>query len=274
MWMAAPEGFAVSNRFPGFEVPDIYSSILLSEIPASLADVLSRVEREQLGSQALTEQQREQVSIDGYSGVLILADQQVDEAWFQKWILILGDENRSLTAVGSYPDALASRLSTPVRASLETISWRPDSAEQSPGFQVTETDRLKVVSRSASAVVLASAGAELSAASTDARVVVTRARMPVTIDNLEDFALARLLQTQGLADLSNLESAPVTVGMLPGWELIADARLAESDTPITIYQALVVRENSYFLVMAISAQSEFDSWIDEFFDVPFGLFFD
>jgi hypothetical protein len=134
-----------------------------------------------------------------------------------------------------------------VLASARLAAQRAEPAELP--FRVDEAPPLRIVRSGRDSIVLS------DPAPVNGRVapllVVGASRAPVDTDDLAGFARARLEETAQIDDVAVDSEAPRALGALPGLELAARARDAESRRAVRVHQILAVEGTRYYLVQGI-----------------------
>jgi hypothetical protein len=266
-----PPGFVVSKRFPGFENTDNGGSIvLLSLPPQAYPDIEKSMTAEAFKAQGITEEKRENVTLPGGKGVLVIGSEQENGQKFRKW-MFLGSVPAAIAiaavripdaALPAYPDDVikTSLLTMTARASVpieEQLSLIP--------FKLSEMSGLRPVR------VLGGAGIFLTDGPKDAPEVAEQPVFIVSIgqggpEQTEERAnFARNLFT-GLADFKDVRIVSGDMlrlggGSMPTHELQAEAKDARTDTPMKIVQWVRFGPGAFVRMIGIARA---DLWSKEF----------
>ena len=266
-----PPGFTTSKRFPGFENSDNGASIvLLSLPPQAYADIEKSMTAEAFKAQGITEEKRENLTLPGGKGVLVIGSEQENGQKFRKW-MFLGSVPAAIaiaavripnSALKAYPDDVikASLLTMTARASVpieEQLSLIP--------FQLREMSGLRPVR------VMGGAGIFLTDGPKDAPGVSEQPVFVVTIgqggpEQTEERAnFARNMFT-GLADFKDIRIVSGDMlrlggGSMPTHELQAEAKDAKTDTPMKIVQWVRFGPGAFVRMIGIARA---DSWSKDF----------
>lgn len=124
--LVAPGAMKPSERFRGFEDPATGAAILILEVPPrAYPDVEKQMTPEALKKQGMTEEKRENVTLNAGKGMLITGEQVVDAKKLRKWIFLAsGAEVGALIAVQVPDEAKAKYPDADVRAALMSVSLR------------------------------------------------------------------------------------------------------------------------------------------------------
>jgi hypothetical protein len=266
-----PPGFTTSKRFPGFENSDNGASIvLLSLPPQAYADIEKSMTTEAFKAQGITEEKRENLTLPGGKGVLVIGSEQENGQKFRKW-MFLGSVPAAIAiaavripdgALKTYPDDVikASLLTMTARASVpieEQLSLIP--------FQLREMSGLRPVR------VMGGQGIFLTDGPKDAPAVAEQPVFVVSIgqggpEQTEERAnFARNMFT-GFADFKDIRIVSGDMlrlggGSMPTHELQAEAKDAKTDTPMKIVQWVRFGPGAFVRMIGIARA---DSWSKDF----------
>jgi hypothetical protein len=255
--LSPPPGFVAAKQFAGFMSPTTNASIVVSELdgPFSLIE-RQAVTPEGLSSQGMSLLKREDIEIDGQRAILLQVGQQAHDMSFVKWMLVLGDEQSSVLAVATFPEAKMDSLSEPLKQSLLSAQWdrsvRPDFWE-GISFRIDEVGDFKLAKKAGNNVVL-TRNAEFPLKSTDAPLIVVGASITdtLTIGDRSAFARERLEQTTSFKDYRILEEEDLDVAGLSGRRILAEAKHVRDDTDKFLYFGILYNEGAYYLFLASS----------------------
>ena len=160
--MEPPAGFSPAARFPGFERQDVQASIMVTEMPGPASEMKQGMTKAALASRGMTLIASSPEKIDGKNALLVNVAQTGGGGEFLKWMLVAGDQKRTMMIVGTFPRAADAELGDAIKASLLTVRWSEpaeatDHFEGLP-FRVTSTGSLKVAGRMNNLVILNESG--------------------------------------------------------------------------------------------------------------------
>ena len=251
--LRVPDGFFVSDEFPGLGREADLSSVLVSELAAPLSVTRSGFTAEALAEKGVALHRRSEVEVEGRAGLLLHATQNAGGVTFRKWILLLGDERRSALITATAPLDLEAVHQKALVETLSSARWDP-AQELVPGdglrFTVKEVAPLRIVHSAPNAVVLAdptrTAGPRVAPL-----VVVGSSLGRVQIGDLARFARARLDETVSIEDVEIEAESQRRLDTLPAHEIRARARDVESERAMHVTQLLATDGERYFLLQGI-----------------------
>src|ERR1041385_3527804 len=125
--LVAPASMTPSQAFRGFEDRAASASILILEIPApAFAGVEKQLTPEALKKEGMTEEKRENVTLDGAKGLLLAGTQESDNKKYRKWLLLASwPEGASLVAFQVPEENKSKYPEASVRAALLSVKLRP-----------------------------------------------------------------------------------------------------------------------------------------------------
>ncbi len=118
-----PAGFTRSGHFPGYEKPESAASILISEMSAPLEQVRPTLSIDALAARGIRMLAAEELDVDGYQALLLHLSQTASGEDFEEWMLVLGEGDRSVMLLGTYPAELAGELRDAMKTSLLSVKW-------------------------------------------------------------------------------------------------------------------------------------------------------
>jgi hypothetical protein len=266
-----PPGFVASKRFPGFENADNGGSIVLLTLPPqAYADIEKSMTAEAFKAQGITEEKRENLTLPGGKGVLVIGSEEDQGQKFRKW-MFLGSVPAAIAiaavripdkALSAYPDDVvkSSLLTMTARASVpieEQLSLVP--------FQLREMSGLRPVR------VLGGTGIFLTDGPKDAPGPAEQPVFVVSIgqggpEQTEERAnFARNMFT-GLSDFKDVRIVSGDMlrlggGNMPTHELQAEAKDAKTDTPMRIVQWVRFGPGAFVRMIGVARA---DTWSKDF----------
>ena len=265
--MTPPRGFVPAELFPGFQQVASGSSILVSEIPGPYSGLRSGMTKDGLASRGMTLLSSEPARLGGLDGALISVAQDAKGISFRKWLGLFGDEAETLMIVATFPASAAAALSDPLKRAVLTARWDREAKPkifEGLTFRIDETADLKISRRIANALMLTKDGKPGPVTPSDPLLVVGTSHSAVRIDDIQAFARRRVMQTAQVKDLRNRSEGPMTIDRLPGYEIVASAKDADSGASIVVYQAIVVKDDVYYLVQGLVGAASSEKYVPEF----------
>lgn len=262
-----PEGFTASQRFPGFELAAHGASIVVSEIPATYAELRAGFTREALATGGMKLIGMRDAVVDGSAALLVHVSQSAGGVEFLKWMLLAPDGRESVLVVGAFPRTAPAAFGDAVRAAVLSTSLKPadrvDATEGLP-FGVEPGARLKIARRMGNMLLLNRSGTMTPAAPGDPLYVVGPSLSEVAIGDLQRFAEQRARQTAEISNLHDLIGRRLQVDGLEAYEIVADASDLRSGEPLRFYQVIAPDGAGYFVFQGLVGSAGAAEYLDEF----------
>jgi hypothetical protein len=263
-----PSGHEPGVGFDGYRWPSIDASLIILEFPGPRSEYQKRLDQAGLQEKGVTLLRSEIVHACGDAARLLHLSQDVSGTRYNKWFLTCSDENVTLFLSAMYPASAEDELSEPFRAAVLSAVWNRSlvvdpfakvdwSLEIPPELQLAhETGGLFMYTRDG-VLEQQDVGAPL--------FLVGPSPGTVPIENLNLRASAEA----GFHQLAQLRSAEIvasqarTISGFDAWEVVGRARDARTDLPLSVYFVLLLRGNTYMLVVGM-VDANADAWIERF----------
>jgi hypothetical protein len=266
--IAGPTGFVISKRFPGLVNADALASVMISEIPRAPDQVRNAMTSEELAARGSELLGSEEVSVDGRQAWLYhVAAGSTTDREILRWVLVTGENDSSVVIAATAPRFEASRLGPALRDALLSATWdagRVLGPWDGLGFQVDEGETLKLSDRLPRMVALTKGGHGGAIAPDEPLFLAGSSAAMSAITDLAGYAHQQLRITAELVDITALSETPLTLDGLPAYEIVASATDNRSQTPLRIYQMLVVDGADYFLLQGMVGASNAEVFVAEF----------
>lgn len=262
-----PHGFSAAKDYPGFESVELQSSIVVTESPAPFSATKGGLTTEGLASKGIALVGSKAVTAGGKESLLLRAVQKVGDTVFGKWMLVGGDDTRTVMIVATFPQTAADALSVPVVRSLLTASWGPESASdvfEGLLYRVSPSPRLKIAGRMANALALNETGSMTPSDPDQAIYIVGNSLGKIDVVDLKALSERRARQTDIAKDVRNMVWSTNQLDGLEAYEIVADGTDAKSGKPIKVYQVLASNGSGYFLIQGIVLAERATEMLEEF----------
>lgn len=133
-------------------------------------------------------------------------------------------------------------------------------------FRIHETERLKLAGRVWNMLLLSYNGS-IAPQDPDAAVMTIQPfRADESTLDLETFATQRLMQiaAQQKFEIQDIAGEPIQVNGALGYEIIAASADPVSGIPVVLYQAILLREQAYYVVQGYVGAHQADVYVPEF----------
>jgi hypothetical protein len=262
-----PPGFALAERFPGFGHAASGATLMVTDMPAPVAEVRKGMTAEGLAPRGLKVVSSEVVPRGGGEVLLIAATQQAAGGEVGKWMAIYGDTTHTVIVLATYPSAQASTLAAPLRAAVltaERSAAEPDPFAGLP-FRLTESGNLKIANRIANALVLTEGGARRTLAAGEPLLVAAASLAEVDLSDLGAFAEQRLRQTEQLTGPWKSGGQELEIGGLRAWEIAGEGKDKGNGQPVKIYQLIVADgTRNYVIVQGLVDPARWEELLPQF----------
>ena len=265
-----PPGFSASKQVAGYQQDATGSSIVVTELAGPVSEVTAAMSADGLATQGMRLLDSVETTAAGRSALLIHAAQSKAGVEIEKWMLAVGERNRTVLVIATFPKEGAELLREPLRAAVLSVQWSPQiepvRTEGLP-FAVAQTADLKVSQRVGNTLMLARPGAPVKVDPAAPLLVVGMSRSDIAITDVENFARDRVRRTSEIAEVSAIEGETLRVDGLQAYELRAVARDQQSGAPLRVYQLIVADGTRYFLAQGRVGAERAELFLPQFRDV-------
>ncbi len=262
-----PVGFTRAENFHGFGMPEKKASVMVMRIPGPYEKLSAGFTPEQLKPRGMELQAKEAIQVEGQKGLLLKIAQSAGGMRFLKWMAVFGDAKETFMITAAFPEGEAKALSARLKATV--LSARRSKA----GLADPGADRKFALVGSKKLILTPGLGKELmytkdgvipSKHPDDPLFIASPALSQVTIADPNDFARKRLHAT-AQTEVTHLRShQPVQIAGCSGFESVATAKNTATGNPVLLYQVMLFREGSYFLMQGLAAEKEAETYLPEF----------
>jgi hypothetical protein len=267
--LSPPPGFVPSTRFPGFENPQAKAAILLVELPPeAFAELEKSFTDEALKARGLTVETREPVALQGGRGFMIAGEHAAGGEKRREVVFVVTLSGLTSIVSAQIPEESPAAVSEPaLRDALKSIVVRasiPEAEKLSAlPYRLGELSGFRIVRGGADGTALLTDGPEDSVPAV-AQPFVLIGVAPGETPKPEDrdtFARRVFSSVPGIKEVRILRAEPLRIGNQVGFEILAEAKEANSNTEVTTVQWLRFGGGSYLQMFAIARRSV---WADLF----------
>jgi hypothetical protein len=261
-----PAGFALAENYPGFQNAKSESSIMVTRMPAPVAEIRKAMTKDTLATRGITLVSSEEKTVGGREALLLQVAQSAAGKDYLKWMLVTGDPNETVMIVGTFPKSAGEEVGAAIRTALLSASLAAAPGDPFEGllFRITPAPALKIASRVSNMLLLTESGSPGTAGPGEPVYVIGSSIRPGGSGDLKAFSEARAKQTEQIRDLANLSGREITLGGLAAYELLADAKDVKSGTPIRLYQVIAPDGDGYFIVQGLVGAEKAAAVLPEF----------
>jgi hypothetical protein len=265
--LVPPEGFVLAELFPGFEQESTASSIMVTEIEIPFEMIATGMTKEGMATRGMELLDSEEIKFGEVDGLLFFLTQEEEGVVYRKWLGIFGDDFQTVMSVGTFPVIRADELSAPIREAVLSTVMDPDaeiSMFDGLTFRFQENVELKIANRMSNTLVLTRDGTLETGGPKDPLMIVGSAYREFPIDDVEEFTKDRIMQTDHVEDIGDIEGEAVTIEGSPGYELIATAKDSQTGIPMMLYLLVVARDDTYYLAQGLVGAEAAEKYMPEF----------
>jgi hypothetical protein len=262
-----PDGLEKASSFDGFGHPEIQASVVAVRLAAPYSKAITGFNPEQLSARGWTLLSRLDVKVDDLPGILVHFEQPTVGQVFLKWSLVFGDEQRTTIVTATIPKANAEQLAARLKDAV--LSTRLDRASDvDPGsdlpFTIVSSSKLKLTPLVSKTLAYTRDGVVPLKSPKDPLFIAASSLGEVVAGDKRQFAeraIRQAAQTKGLV-LKSTEA--ITIDGLDGYESLAEATDAQSETPLVVYQAILFDGTSYIVMQGLVGRELRDQYLPEF----------
>lgn len=278
-----PAGMVQSRNFIGFEDPQKNAAILFSTLPAQAYDSLDKsMVPEAMSKNGVTVEKREPIQLAFGKGFLLTGTQTSNSTRYRKWLLVAAANNLTVLVTLQVPDQDPAYPAKAMRDALMTLTLRdsvPDGEQLSlmpftigdtAGFHVAESlpgRAIMLVERDDAAGANSPPDQSNQKKDQSAGGKKTEAKAPPTLKarlfiaavpggpsetgDRTTFARLTFQGIAGIKDVQVQDAEPLRIGNQPGFETLAKAKDAQSDTDVMVVQWLRFGTSGFLQMVGI-----------------------
>jgi len=265
--LRGPQGFSLSPNFPGILREDAGSFVVVNQIPGAFEDVRAQLNKEvQASADGVELLGTENLQVSGMDAFLVQLSQMDGAETMRKWILLFGNDSITVMLAASVPQAWEAELGAGLRQTLLTARYFADRKVDpyyGLGFSMRESTVLEVRAHLPGGVLMTRKGAPTELTPDDPILVVYPTQNP-EVAPLEIFAMQQLTDTEQFIDFANFDEHPVTINGMTGYEIIADAKVAEVNIPVRIFLVALRAGAREMVLEGVVATGAWEQYLPEF----------
>lgn len=263
-----PEGFTRAENFHGFGMPEKKASVMVMRIPGPYEKLSAGFTPEQLKPRGMELQAKEAIQVEGQQGLLLKIAQSAGGERFLKWIAVFGDAKETFMITAAFPEGEAKTLSPRLKATVLSARRSAGGGGVDPGtdrnFSLVGSKKLVLTPGLGKELMYTKDGVIPAKHPDDPLFIASPALSRVTIADPNDFARKRLHSTAKTEVTRLTTHQPVQIAGCRGFESVAAAKNTATGNPVALYQVMLFREGSYFLMQGLAAEKESDTYLPEF----------
>ena len=254
-----PPDFFPSDQFAGYISPQEGGSILIIELPAEAYDEVSGLSDAAWASKEIVVQSRVAMSIDGARAVLIKGRQFNSGVTFQKWVVIIGFDGFTALVTAQIPANVPEDRLAAIDQSLKSIQSRAaltvgEKVAALP-FTIGSTDNMRVWNVFAGNTIGLTRGSKNIVDGAEQPILfITRSSSSGSAAGLsaENSSRLTIKKIATLSDIEIEDTDTVRFAGSDGFEIVARARVAETNEPVAIVQWVSMLDDGYMRIVGIT----------------------
>lgn len=271
--LVPPSGMVMSKKFAGFADPKEDAAIVITTLPqGAYAEIEKTFNADAFKKQGVTIEKREPIKLAVGTGLLIAAQQTVDDAHYRKWLLVVPAGDLTALVSVQVPEQNKTYSEAAVRAALATLAVRasvpqdeelellPFTIGDLAGFKVggvlpgravilgdAPPDHADAAAKPAPQAepqdaAKGTAGPtpkEPAAGALEAHLLIAVVPGgPAQLDDHANFARDMFREIGGISDIHVSLSEPLRIGGQPGFQTMAQAKDARTGADVMVVQWL------------------------------------
>jgi len=266
-FLIPPPGFVVATNFQGFQQESSGASIMVLEVPGPYAESSKGFTTDGLKSQGVKLIKSEEITVNGYQGLFVTAEQLAYGVNYSKCILVFGDEQNTFMVNGAFPkdvqglkeDMLESVLSVVYESGLvvDQLSTVPFSLD-------TRNTKLKFATNMGGSLLYTVDGKAPTAAADKTAFIAGLSISNIQSPDRKLSSLARIRQlpyTGLVIDEDDIDE--IEIDGISGYEIHGEGLDKSSGSKELVYQVMLFDSNGYYIMVG-SARSDFKQNLDMF----------
>jgi hypothetical protein len=271
-----PPGMVQSRNFVGFEDPEKNAAILFTTLPAQAYDSLDKtMVPDAMKKDGVDVDKREPIQLSFGKGFVLSGTQTTDKGRYRKWLVVAAAGNVTALVTVQVPDQDAAYPDKTMRDAIATLVMRdrvPDAEQLSlmpftvgdtAGFHIDEVlpgRAMMLVDRPANTAAdqAKDQGQSKPVPMLNARLfIAAMPGGPVEPGDRNTFARTTFQQIVGIKDVQVQDAEPLRIGGQQGFETLAKAKDAQSDTDVMVVQWLRFGTAGFLQMIGIARA---DTW--------------
>lgn len=251
--LVPPKDFTPAQNFSGFENRSTFASIMLNEIPTSVDNIVGNLTPEALLKQDVKLIKIDTLKINGYKGVLVEGRQTAYGKDFTKYILIFGDDSKTIMINGAHQTQL--NQSDEIKKSILSIYYdsnRIIDPLEGIKFSIDVSNTKFKFANTMSGTVIYTVDGQVPPQSEDkSMLMVSNSIGSGDMELNKGFAIERMKNLPVKTFVNENEVIEVEINGLKGYELISYQDPEKNINDFT-YMIMLFDETNYYMIIGIA----------------------
>ena len=265
--LVPPPGFTPSTRFSGFENAQASAAILLVAMPGeAYAELEKSFTDEMLKSRGITVTAREQMTFKDGKGIVVAGPKEADGVKRHETVLIASTGGiTTLVSVQMLEASRATVTDAMVREALKTVAVRPQIPDSEKlavlPYKISNLAGFRIIRTVYDGTAILTQGPKDTAEAVEQPFLligVTTGEAPKA-EERDSYARRMFGTAPGIKDVKIVRAEPLRIGQTAGFEIVAEAKDASSDTDVTAVQWLRFGQNGHLQMFGLARRA---AWND------------
>lgn len=259
-----PDGFALEDSFEGFGRPETQSSVMALSLPGPFSEISAGFNKEHLAVRGWKLLDRQEMKVGDLPAVLVHLEQPAGGKVFEKWSLTFGNETRTMMVTAAFPKDVRGQHSEHLKAAVLSTQLASEQESKDDALTIAPSKKLLRAAQAAGSILYTATGKIPTDSPKDPLFIVGQSFGETGAANKRQFAERRLRSYAHTTGVSEVTTEPFKVDGLDGFESTATAVDKESGTPLTLYQAIVFDNRTYYLLTGLVGTEKQREYLPEF----------
>ena len=257
----APSFLQPAIQFPGYLDEEYGTSLMVTEMPeAPLAEVLDGMTKDEFSKKGIKLISSEDIMLGDNQGKLLHLEQRAYEIDFLKWMVILGDESKTILVVASYQKEIDEVYASELKSSVLSARWNKESTVdffEGITFRVKETNSLKIANKMGNNLILTLNGVFPKLDKEEPSSIVAASYF--TTDDISDytnFTKERLFKSGHLKGVRIIYQKKLEINGIASVNLIASATDIKTKEDRFLHFTMIYTDDSYYIIQSECSLSD------------------
>jgi hypothetical protein len=254
--LLVPEGFAVTTTVQGFQSIELRSTLMVNYIPRDLAMARRGFTKETIESRGWTFLSRRDVKVAGGEGLLLHFEVPQQGVPYRKWVVLFEDrgETRVVAVHGVYPKEIEEKIGAVLEKCVRSAHFA-DQAEdvrtKASPFTLKPVKPLVHVKEAGPGVICTEDGVFPLRSRDKLFLIAAPSTSSIGVADRKGYAEKRAKKLEGAKDVKISNTRKVEIDGLPGFEVQAKGKDAETGATMFVYLVILYEEVQYYVIAGL-----------------------
>lgn len=251
-FLVPPVGFTPASSFPGFQQPSSGASIMATEMPAPYSEITKAFTAEGFQTRGIVLKKKEEVTVNGSTGMLITAEQVAGGTTYSKYLLAFGNEKTACLLNGTFPKEMKA-LDKTILESMLTVVYEAEAIADpiaAAPFTVDLSNTKLKFGLGMTGMLLYTVDGKVPTASPDKTAFIVGLALADVKSLDKKTTSINSLKQRPYKSIKVDESSilPITIDGLSGYEMTAEA-IDDTFGKELVYQVMLYNDTEYYIVV-------------------------